>query len=37
MNCLVLVISAHALLCNLMLITGENNAEKGDGLLGHDV
>jgi hypothetical protein len=29
MNCPVLVISAHALLCYLMLITGENNAEKG--------
>jgi hypothetical protein len=28
MTCPVLVISAHALLCYLMLITGENNAEK---------
>jgi len=25
----VLVIPVHALLCYLMLITGENNAEKG--------
>jgi hypothetical protein len=29
MNCAVLVISAHALICYLMLITGENNAKKG--------
>ena len=27
-NCPVLVISAHALLCYLMLITGQNNVEK---------
>jgi hypothetical protein len=37
MNCPVIIISAHALLCYLMLITGEKTAEKCDGLLGHDV